>query len=499
MLLGAFALIACDDDTAMVGYDVIPKKDEVSAIDSVFTVSSRTIKVDSVLSNTSTCYLGSIVDPDMHIKTTSGFLAQFYLPANFKLPAESKLALSPIKADSCDLRLYIDSYYGDSLTTMKLHVQELEGGDKALNDNTNYYTDLRADDYIKQGGVSKTISYAVKDLTRPDNETNGKTYYRQIVVKLPEDFGTKIMRSYYDDPNSSNFKSSYDFIRNVCAGFSFKSAGGTDVLLKTAKMSLNVYFSYHSKTTAGADTIVGGAVSFGGTEEVLQTTYVDNTYPGSVSNETLAGQPCTYLKSPAGYFTEMTIPVDDVVDGKNKNGEHYNDSINSAQIIIRRKTNEHAEGAFAMPVPQQILLLRKADVTSFFERNKLPDSELSYLSSQTTEAKNYYAFSNIAPLVTYMKVMRDKAAGVLRTDDAAARRSKYAAWEASDKYDADWNKVVLMPVDAVYTQTTSTTGTAVSVLRSVKAQLGLTSVQLEGGADGENPVKMQIIYSRYNK
>lgn len=74
---------------------------------------------------------------------------------------------------------------------MKLHVQELEGGDKALNDNTNYYTDLRADDYIKQGGVSKTISYAVKDLTRPDNETNGKTYYRQIVVKLPEDFGTK--------------------------------------------------------------------------------------------------------------------------------------------------------------------------------------------------------------------------------------------------------------------------------------------------------------------
>ena len=95
--------------------------------------------------------------------------------------------------------------------------------------------------------------------------------------------------------------------------------------------------------------------------------------------------------------------------------------------------------------------------------------------------------------------MRDKAAGVLRTDDAATRRNKYAAWEASDKYDADWNKVVLIPVDAVYTQTTSPTGTAVSVLRSVKAQLGLTSVQLEGGADGENPVKMQIIYSRYNK
>ena len=121
---------------------------------------------------------------------------------------------------------------------------------------------------------------------------------------------------------------------------------------------------------------------------------------------------------------------------------------------------------------------------------------MSYLSSQTTEAKNYYAFSNIAPLVTYLKVMRDKAAGVLSTDDAATRRSKYAAWEAKN---ADWNKVVLIPVDAVYTQTTSTTGTVVSVLRSVKPQLGLTSVQLEGGADGENPVKMQIIYSRYNK
>ena len=86
----------------------------------------------------------------------------------------------------------------------------------------------------------------------------------------------------------------------------------------------------------------------------------------------------------------------------------------------------------------------------------------------------------------------------MQGESNASRRAKYAVLEASDPtYAADWNKVYLIPVDAVYTKQTSTTGATTSVLRSVKNQLGLTSVQLEGGKD--NPLQMQVIYSRYNK
>ena len=483
-LLLAALVASCDDSTSVVGYDMMPKNDGVTAIDSVYDVQSKTIKVDAVLSNTSTCYLGSIVDDQLHIQTTSGFLAQYHVPTNFLLPKQERLRDGVIQADSCDLRLYIDSYDGDSLAVMKLNVQELSSTN-VLDENANYYTNLNVADYINPQGVSKQLTYSVKDLTRPDNETNGKTYYRQVVVKLPVSYGTRIMQAYYDNP--SNFTNSYRFVHNVCPGFSFRHAGGTGALLKTSMMSMNVYFSYHTTTKAGTDTIIGGVQTFGGTEEVLQTTHIQNLSPVSVNLDEL---PYTYAKSPASYFTEMTLPVDEIIDGKQLNGAHYNDSISSAQLIVRCKKQTDA----VIPVPTQLFLLRKGEMTSYFENNKMPDSKTSYLSSATSATSNYYNYSNIAPLITYMKCERDAGAGVKPTDSFAERRAKYEAWE---KEHPDWNKIVLMPVNAIYTQSTTTYGTTTMVLRSIKPQMGLTSVQLEGGKD--NPLQMQVIYSRYNK
>lgn len=498
IMLAAVSLAACDDSTSSIGYDVIPKDDEITAVDSVFHISTQTVQVDKVLANTSTCYLGSIVDPETHIQTISGFLAQFHLPDGFRLPSKDILVCNEqgeVEADSCDIRLYLDSFLGDSLTTMKLRVDELSR-ERLLSEDESYYTNLNADDYILSGGVNKTISYTVKDLTRPDNETNGKSYYRQIAVKLPKSYGTKLMQAYYN--NKADFANSATFMRNVCAGFSFKNAGGKDVMVKTAMIGMNVYFRYHSKTEAGNDTIIDGAQRFGATEEVLQTTHINNNYPGSLSLSELQQKPCTYVKSPASFFTEMTLPVDEVVDGKDLNGAHYNDSISMAQVIIRRKTVTEDESSQLLPVPDQLLLVRKSDWGAFFEQNRMPDSKTTYLSSMSTDTKNYYAYSNIAPLIAYIKAERDKKAGVVQGESNASRRAKYAALEASDPtYAADWNKVYLIPVDAVYTKQTSTTGTTTSVLRSVKNQLGLTSVQLEGGND--NPLQMQVIYSRYNK
>ena len=122
----------------------------------------------------------------------------------------------------------------------------------------------------------------------------------------------------------------------------------------------------------------------------------------------------------------------------------------------------------------------------------MPNSKTSFLSSMTTSSKNYYAFSNVAPLISYIKAERDSMVNVVKGESVQSRRAKYATWAAQHP---DWNKLVLVPVDAVYTQTTSTYGTTTSVLRSVKSQLGLTSVQLEGGKD--HPLQMQVIYSRY--
>ncbi len=491
ILLGTI-LTACDDDTAMIGNGLMPDNDRITAIDSVFNITTTTAKQEAVLANTSSCYLGSIIDPEMNIQTTSGFLTQFHLPEDFKFPKKSQLVLDKngeTKADSCDIRIYIDSFYGDSLTTMKLRAQELSLNN-VLDEDKKYYTNLNADDFINPNGIDKSISYTVKDLTRPDKETNGISYYRQIVIKLPKEYGKQIMDDYYANPQ--HFKNSYTFLHNVCPGFSIKSTGGTGVMIKTAMMAMNVYFQYHSKDAAGNDTIVDGVQRFGGTEEVLQTTHTNNSFPNSLTEDKLADMPCTFVKSPACYYTEMTLPIDEIVDGKDLNGAHYNDSVNIAQLIIRRKTDEGS--ANTLPAPSQLLLVRKKDIGNFFEQNKMPDSETSYLSTSTSAQKNYYSYSNIASLISYLKAERDKGATVTLADNLATRRAKYAKWEAEHP---DWNKIALLPVDDIYTKTTSPTGETVYTLREVKTQLGLSSVQLEGGKN--SPISMQVTYARFNK
>ena len=129
LLAGALAFTACDDTTEMIGMDIMPDGDNVTAQAKVFEATTRTVPVESVLARTATCYLGSIVDPDLHVQTTSDFLTQIHLPEQFRLPALDRLVVDGEgrpTADSCDVRLYFEEYYGDSLASMKLKVYELD-------------------------------------------------------------------------------------------------------------------------------------------------------------------------------------------------------------------------------------------------------------------------------------------------------------------------------------------------------------------------------------
>lgn len=483
---GAMLLAGCDDSTLNVGVDTMPEGDGTTASAKVYNVASQTVQVSSVLANTPTCYLGSVVDPETRIKTTSDFLAQFHVPTNFVLPSLDilvKNSAGEVVADSCDIRLYIDKAYGDSLATMKLTVKELDAS-HVLDESKPYYTDINPAEYVGNSNeYTRSVSYTVKDLARPETESSGNTYYRQIVVRLPAAYGTKLMRAYYANPD--NFTSPYKFIHNVCPGFYFKSAGGVGSMLTTAMIGMNVYFRYHTKTSEGRDTITDGMQRFGATEEVIQTTRVDNQYPGTLSLDELKKQNCTFVKTPASFFTELTLPVGDIVAG-----EHYNDSINQAKITIR-KFNSTTTSDYAFPAPEYILLVRKSRMKSFFENDEMPNSTDAYLSNEYSATTGAYQFANISQLITDLRLERDKGAGVVKGENEATRQQKYAVWEQANP---DWNKVLLVPVTAYFTKSTNAYGQQVKTLRSVRNNLGLSSARLEGSS--ANPLQIQIVYSR---
>ena len=481
LLFSAVAMFcACDDTTDSFGTSVMPEHDVLITTTETYKMDSQTLKMDSILGSTSTCYLGAVVDPETHANTTCNFLAQFHISENYSLPERSKLMLdgnNEIMIDSCDIRIYFDNYYGDSLTTMKLLVQELDTA-KVMEEGQLYYTNIDPQKYLNDSGTKVSMTYAVKDLMRPATETEGTSYYRSIRVPLNASYGKFLLDKYYEQPNY--YKNSYMFIHHVCPGFFFEVTGGVGSMVETMITTLNVYFKYHTKTETGNDTIVDGLQRMAATEEVLQNTRIENKLPASMLD---SSNSYTYIKSPAGLYTEITLPINEVIAG-----EHYNDTINAASFSLRcYKDNTH--NIYDLTAPPTILMIRKAELYSFFEESKLTSTQ-AYISNHAPQT-NAYTFSNISQLIKIMKDERDIACAVLPTDSEAQRLQKYQQWEVENP---DWNKVILLPVKAEYSTSNSSYGGTSQTLMRLHNEFGMHSAKIQGGAQG---IELSVIYSRF--
>ena len=129
---------------------------------------------------------------------------------------------------------------------------------------------------------------------------------------------------------------------------------------------------------------------FASTKEVIQA----NQFLNSDKIAELAKiEDWTYIKSPAGIFTEAILPYDEIYE------KLSNDTLNAVKLTFTNY-NEKSDYEFSMSAPSEVLLLRKVDFKSFFEENKLPDNVTSFTVAHNNVTTNQYTFNNIARLVT---------------------------------------------------------------------------------------------------
>lgn len=142
-MLAALFVVSCDDTTDNIGSSLTDNVDKLNVMTDTFNVTTRSIVADSVLSRSITGYLGMVRDPETGAYTTSNFMTQFYTPENFEFPEKQNIisldAEGNAVADSCDIRLYYTSYYGDSLATMKLSAYELS---KPVEEGQKFYSNF---------------------------------------------------------------------------------------------------------------------------------------------------------------------------------------------------------------------------------------------------------------------------------------------------------------------------------------------------------------------
>ena len=88
---------------------------------------------------------------------------------------------------------------------------------------------------------------------------------------------------------------------------------------------------------------------------------------------------CTYLRTPAGIFTELTLPVEEIFNG------HENDTLNTAKIVLNQ-LNSKVDSEYALDNAERLLLVQKDSLFSFFEEGKLYEKE----NSTTTRGLSFH-------------------------------------------------------------------------------------------------------------
>lgn len=470
--LATLLIAGCDDNTSTMG---IPSKDEeVFPSYGTFLAYTHSEAMDSVLGNSTSSYLGSIDDPETGTRIRADFAAQFHTFENYSFPKFDlmfpddgvKRTTDSIRCDSVEVRLYFSNYYGAKNAPLKLEVYPLDKNN-VLQEEEDYYTDTDLDQFVLPGSEPiATKVFTTEDYNLADAERNSATHADNVRIMLPDTVGSLIMRAYYDHPEY--FKDSYTFIRKVCPGFLFKIRSGNGSMLSVDVSTLNIYFNFYDKVKR--DSTCSALARFAATPEVIQSTQFSNDDMQSLVEE----DDCTYLKTPAGIMTVAQLPINEIYQN------HETDSVSRAQLTFTRLNNTKPSTQ-SLGIPQSLLLVRKADVTSFFKKRSVADSKTSYTTSYSS-TYNTYTFNNICRLISLCR--KEKLAGM------KAENLTEQEWEQKHP---DWNKVVLIPVSI--STATDTYGETHQV--SVTHDMSMNSIRLQGGAN--TPIKMQVIYSRFKQ
>lgn len=516
----AISFYGCDDNTAGLGLNMFPENDQnINGKLSTFDVTTKSVETGRIYAKTNIGYVGKFTDETFGTYK-AGFLAEMNCPQGLTFPKVYKETVEggkPVKGEgillsnfdnaempestkklyhfiksgdeiigNCRINIYLNysSYFGDSLTACRLSVFELN---QNLSKENAYYTDINPESFYDNSGLLGTKAYTAIDLSNPDYNTS--SYYPGVGLALnksvTEDLGKRIFEA--SNQYGSDF---YKHFQDIFKGIYVKSDYGDGTVLYVDYISMDVVSAAYVtdsitglklKAGSGKDSIAYTGRSFIATREVIQANQLSNDK--EAIQERIDEENCTYLKSPAGIFTQATLPISDIAN------ELEGDTLNAVKLTFTNY-NQSSDKKFGMTIPSRVMLIRKSMQDSFFKDNKLTDNISSYLAGHSSNT-NQYVFSNITKLITSCI-----------TEKETARQAAGNSWNEEQwlKDNPDWNKVVLIPVLVTDDGSNNTTGQ--SNIISVQHDLKPGYVRLKGGLLGETndeyKLKLEVISTDFN-
>ena len=530
IVLLAITFWGCDDNTAGLGLGMFPGSDQnINGKLSTFDVTTESVHAGEIYAMTNVGYVGKFTDETFGTYQ-AGFLAELNCPEGMTFPGvydgtaldankkatrvmvgddnEDNKDVTFIRDDNnkiignihtIELYLWYSSYFGDSLTACRLSVYELS---ENLDTEHAYYTNINPENYYDHADPNSllgTKAYTAVDLSVKDSIRNLSTYVPSVHVSFRDEAAKEIGKEIIKKANELGVNLDNKEFRKIFKGIYVKSDYGDGTVLYINQAQMNVvYKCYAVDTITGVklqkkvaengvykDSTYYGYRTFATTREVIQANQLEND-KAAIQN-CINKSEWTYLKSPAGIFTQLTLPVSQIAE------KLQGDTLNAVKLGIPIY-NETSDKKFGMSTPKNVLLIRKKYKDSFFKGNQLSDGITSSLFTPTTTSFTQYTFNNITQMINDClgDGEREKAEKSLPMtleiiNSLGEKEEKVVTTiEEWEEY-SDWNKFILIPVLVTTDSSSSNSyyGSSSNVI-SIQHDLKPGYARLKGGTNATN-------------
>ena len=388
-LLLSVLYISCEDSIGRVGLGIQPDEDKIVVYDTTVIVGARTIEVDSVYAKTVNALLGDFYDPTFgNIK--SSYICQYYPSIGFS-------SLDSVESiNSVTLNIYYYTFLGDSMAPMEVTVYPVV---KPL--DKHYYTNGNPGDYCDLNNPIGKCGYTPRNLNYDYSDLVNSNYLHQVTVTLP----IKIGQDYFNKLKNNELQTLEAFL-DFFPGTYLTTTFGTGSMIAVEMTDVNIHYTRRKtfKDENGTDSIdiVNERATFNVTKEIIQLNKFENKNPDYLLDD---NPDKVFIKSPAGVFTELTIPIREIVKGIGKKKfssvklslKAYPRSNHDHEMIFPgwpTSTGYYDTGGFKA----KLLLIEPDSVINFFEMKSVANNKTSYTTQFNTTTYTY-DFNNISNVV----------------------------------------------------------------------------------------------------
>ncbi|MDR0686559.1 MAG: DUF4270 domain-containing protein [Dysgonamonadaceae bacterium] len=374
LLIAGLILYACED-ISNIGTSVQPDTDRVSIYDATIGVTAKTIRVDSVYARATKGSLGNYYDPDFGV-VKAGYACEFY-------PSVGFVDVDGVESGNID-SIFLSmtyKYVGDSLAPMELTVFPLN---KTL--EKRYYTNVNPEEFADVSNPLARYPYTARNMEISDSLLAATGYEYNLYIKLPDATGQKLFDKAKNKTDSAIFNDLEEF-RKVFPGLYMASSYGVGSMLNNINTEIHIYYTTNDSSRWATLAV---------TKEVVQVNSFKNSNDEFLTdnNDSIA-----YIKSPAGVYTEISIPAEEIVRGvANK---HF------SAVSLSLNPYVPSEREYSLPLPgtvhtstemSKLLLIHQDSLLDFFEKQKVAD-DITTFTATFNSSKYSYDFSNIAGAV----------------------------------------------------------------------------------------------------